>query len=297
MTLDWVQAAQSRPTPTPARWTGVTPSRRCPICGKPDWCSIDAVDGTVLCMRIADGTTKHVDLVHGTGYLHKANAPAMPARRSAPPVQRYVAENTQAFVLDYAAIWQRWHKQTADAALKAFASQLGVTCVSLKRLSVVRCKERNAWAFPMYDAIRHVVGIRLRADGRKFALPGSHAGLFIPAGLETKPALLICEGPTDTAAALSLGFDAIGRPSCSGGTEYICNLLQAGRRRNVAIIADADGPGRYGANQLADRLLGICQSVKVIDMPHPHKDLREWARMGCKKVSMQHRIEMTESTQ
>ncbi len=289
----WVEAARCTPVPPPpARWMRVSHARPCPICGKPDWCSIDAADGTVLCMRVGSGAQQRLDLGHGVGFLHKPNGDVFPTRmRSATPADRYVSESTQPFKLDYEAIFRRWRARTSATSVDMFAERLGVSRVSLERLGVVRCDERKAWAFPMHDAIRRVVGVRFRSDdGCKFALPGSHSGLFIPAGLESRTKLLICEGPTDTAAALTLGFDAIGRPSCSGGTEHLCNLIQAGRRRDVIIVADSDGPGRAGAIQLADRLLGISGTVKNIET-HPHKDLRAWLRVGCRQVSLLHLIE------
>lgn len=289
----WTEAALSSPIPPPSRWKRVTHAHPCPICGKPDWCSVDAADGTALCMRIGDGASQHIDQGHGLGHIHKPNGDIMPCTRRAAPVRRYVAESTNTFTLDYDAIFARWRANTSSTSLDLLAESLGVSRVSLERLGVVRCNERRAWAFPMHDAIRRVIGVRFRADDHsKFALPGSHSGLFIPAGLDTRSTLLICEGPTDTAAALTLGFNAIGRPSCSGGTEHLCNILQAGRRRDVVIVADSDGPGRYGANLLADRLQGICTTIKLIET-HPHKDLREWLRVGCRRVSLQHLIEQT----
>jgi len=61
-----------------------------------------------------------------------------------------------------------------------------------------------------------IIGIRRRLpNGRKISLTSSKTGLFIPADLSPEGLLLICEGPTDTAAALDLGFAAIGRPNCN----------------------------------------------------------------------------------
>ncbi len=125
----------------------------------------------------------------------------------------------------------------------------------------------------MRDEMGSVIGIRLRrSDGFKWAIRGSRNGLFIPAGAYFHHhTLCICEGPTDTAAALTLGLQVIGRPFCRGGTQMLvsfCRQLQA----PVAIVSDADGPGIAGAEALADELVGVTK-VRVI-RPLKGKDLR-----------------------
>jgi hypothetical protein len=79
----------------------------------------------------------------------------------------------------------------------------------------------------MMDVAGRVQGIRLRfSNGRKLAVRGGREGLFVPSGLAATNQLLICEGPTDTAALLDLGFAAVGRPSCAGGTRLLVELLR-----------------------------------------------------------------------
>ena len=127
----------------------------------------------------------------------------------------------------------------------------------------------RAWSFPMSDPAQHVVGIRLRRpDGTKLSVPGGKEGLFIPVGQPTGPAgarLLICEGVTDTAALLDLGFPAVvGRPSCSGGVALIVALVQERRPAEVVLMADADEPGVRGANNLASVLVAYGPAVRVV---------------------------------
>jgi len=288
----WTEAArQIRPVEPrePVRWVRCSKSRRCPICGRPDWCNV-AEDGSLAtCMRIEHGSVCRKDLGHGVGYIHRIHEPLdwPPSRPSPPPA---LPPPEHEFALDYDAILARWHAATSAADLEQFAFGLGVRVDALVDLDVAWCPERQAWAFPMHDERRQVVGIRLRTETRKFALPGSKTGAFIPAGMDSRSLLLICEGPTDTASALSLGFQAIGRPSCSGATAIIADLLQAGRRRPVVIVADADGPGRAGARQLADRIIGLCQGVRIIT-PAPHKDLRAWLQTGATPAALLLRIE------
>ncbi len=124
-------------------------------------------------------------------------------------------------------------------ALGRLADGLGGTAVSLRRLQIGWSKRHQAWTFPMVGADGNILGIRLRlTDGLKLAVRGGREGLFVPEDLGTDRRLLICEGPSDTAAMLDLGFDAVGRPSCTGGQRQVSE---------VVIMADGDGPGRRGA--------------------------------------------------
>lgn len=106
---------------------------------------------------------------------------------------------------------------------------------------------------------------------------------------------MICEGPTDCAALLDLGFDVLGRPSCSGGIDIVRSYL-AGKRADVVIVADHDNdkvnpqgvtfnPGIDGALQLAKGLRGVAWSVKII-VPLG-KDVREWVGRGATRVAFE----------
>jgi len=102
------------------------------------------------------------------------------------------------------------------AALSRLSKELGVSVQSLRRLGVG--SNGAGYTFPMSDAEGKVIGLRTRyPSGGKAAEKGSRNGLFIPADLPDDGLLLICEGPSDTAAALDLGFAAIGRANYGTG--------------------------------------------------------------------------------
>jgi DNA primase len=130
-----------------------------------------------------------------------------------------------------------------------------------------------------------VRGIRLRRPGGyKFAVKDGRDGLFLPAGAEAAGGpLLICEGPTDAAALIDMGFGAgavAGRPSCTGGVKLLCELVRRRRPLEVVVLADGDEPGRRGAANLASVLLAYAPAVRVIAPPEGVKDAREWLRAG-----------------
>jgi hypothetical protein len=149
----------------------------------------------------------------------------------------------------------------------------------------------NAFTFPMTDADGGVIGIRRRfLTGSKCSVRGSRSGLFVPTSPEDGNRLLICEGATDTGAALDLGFDAIGRPSCNSGIEMIARVARG--RNEVVIVGDNDHAGRRGAAKLADALVLHC-SVKVIYPPEGAKDLRQWLRQGLTQEDFSNAIQET----
>ncbi len=148
-------------------------------------------------------------------------------------------------------------------------------------MSVGYLESRRAWAFPMRDARGRALGVRLRLpSGRKLSIKGSKEGLFLPDDLHAGGRLLIAEGPTDTAALLDLGFDAVGRPSCTGGTKHIVALAKRLKPVEIAIVADGDGPGQRGADRLAVALLAYVPIVRVVIPPPGVKDARDWKRAG-----------------
>jgi DNA primase len=144
----------------------------------------------------------------------------------------------------------------------------------------------------MTDASGNILGIRLRRpNGFKFAVTGGREGLFLPTAESTDQRLLICEGPTDTAALLDLGFGAVvGRPSCTGGVKLLLELAQRRRPAEVIIVADADEPGQRGANNLASVLVAHVSKVLVIQPPAGIKDARDWLRASADRRTVEQAI-------
>jgi phage/plasmid primase-like uncharacterized protein len=142
----------------------------------------------------------------------------------------------------------------------------------------------------MRNANREIIGLRTRhADGHKESVQGSRSGLFMALDQDPCDPLLIAEGPTDTAALLELGFDAVGRPSCNGGGDYLVPLVA---NRRIVIVADDDVPGWAGANALAAKLHRGCTSIKIVTPPYC-KDAREWCKDGADRTELELIIEST----
>lgn len=125
----------------------------------------------------------------------------------------------------------------------------------------------------MHKADSTFSGMRLRgADGAKWSVPGGKEGMFMTY-LKFDADFCIVEGPTDLAALVSLGFNGLGRPNCSGAIKDIVEFCKE-ERINPIIIADDDAPGIKGANELA-RLINGAKTWMV-----PAKDVREFVKEG-----------------
>ncbi|MDD4862279.1 MAG: hypothetical protein PHI33_09215, partial [Smithellaceae bacterium] len=167
----------------------------CPVCGKKDWCCDFPSLGKTCCMRI-----KSDKPAHNGGWWHQI--------KDMPKKVEYHKQIKPQRPVNLKRTWESWSSMTDDDDIKTCALRLGVSSESLSDLGMAWAWQYGAWAFPMRDGAGGVVGIRLRGEtGKKWAVAGSRQGVFMPtAWPESTQVALICEGPTDTAAALSIGF-------------------------------------------------------------------------------------------
>jgi hypothetical protein len=78
-----------------------------------------------------------------------------------------------------------------------------------------------------------------------------------------------------------MGFRGVaGRPSCTGGSRLLVELVRRRPPSEVVIVADGDEPGRRGADDLASVLLAYAPAVRAIAPPEGVKDARAWLRAG-----------------
>lgn len=260
-------------TASSAEWRRVTRHERCPVCNHPDWCTIGVA--FVCCMRVQSPRP-----AHNGGWLHHlAGAPApapIPRPKPEPP-----SVNCTAYLSHL----------ISDPRL--LANRIGVEPWACYALRTAWDNDRRAWAWPMKDPWGNVIGIRFRNDaGVKWTLTGSHNGLFLPL-MPPQELCVICEGPTDTAAALSLGFFSIGRPMCVGLENQVNRYLQLKDVRRALIISDNDERSFKGANgrqvNQLDRgnqgYLGAVKLAAALPVPSailmlPAKDMRAFYQQG-----------------
>jgi len=254
----------------------VSKKRPCRVCGKSDWCGYSEDEAVSVCMRVESSQP-----ARNGGWVHVGTEarPTVFVPRTK-PISKPALFNAPALI-------EAWTADTSLSALCAHAENLGVSATALAELGACWADPFHAWAFPMRDGSGHTVGIRLRnEDAKKWAVAGSREGLFYPKVLPDDHVAIVCEGPTDTAAALTIGLKAVGRPSCLGAMEPFRSLTRRYRITHLLIISDNDPPrkrpdggwwqpGLDGAMKLAN----ACGLPFKLIVP-PVKDLREWVRSG-----------------
>lgn len=251
-------------------WPHVTKQNPCPICGKDDWCQIG--DKAIKCMRI-----ESLRPCKGGGWYHFQDDGVphivIPKKKSV----QVIPINIESTIL----FWSS--RKDHDALIHGLAFNLGVSIDSLLLLGVVWAQQYDAYAFPMRDGLGNAVGIRLRnKEGKKWAVTGSRQGLFFAQSIEWSDPVYICEGPTDTAAAMTIGLNAIGRPSCNCSCEQLIIALHRIGARRVVIIADHDAPKANGAMPGLDgaRKLKKELPIRSTILLLQQKDIREFVNMG-----------------
>ncbi len=256
-------------------WRRVSHEVPCPICKKTDWCMITTDGVKAICQRI-ESTKK----VGEAGWLHDVAGPLAREYAKLPPP---VVEPKRT---DLAELANQYAKTMSAIELKRQADNLGVTTHGLIRLSVGW--DGSALTFPMKNAKEDTIGIMRRfPDGNKLSIKGGTLGLFTPSWFcDPFAKLLVCEGATDAAAALSLGINnVIGRPNCGAGGKLIGELVEARKVKRVVIISDNDDAGVHGARDLAKMLCGAAR-VKIITPPAGIKDMRDWYKKGCTRQAI-----------
>ena len=246
----------------------------CSICGHADWCLV-AIDGSdrVLCQR-AESPRRWKD----AGWIHGSPLPTDRPRC-------VTIENTPN-VDEWDRIARDYRTRLLEDSIRRLelALDLGVSVASMDALFVGLHGRASTW--PMRDHHGRMIGMRLRYPKAKRAIPGSRNGLFIPS-LPEQELVLVTEGESDLAAALTLDFFGIGRPGCAGGTNLIVRWLRARSPRDVVIVADMDEPGILGAVELGKAVLPFANSTRVV-FPPPHaKDLRAAVRAGATNADVQ----------
>lgn len=256
-------------------WPPATKDRPCPICGKPDWCSFG--DYQMKCQRIQSNRE-----AKGGGWLHY-----YPDKCYVPTKPLFVpSSRPKKDPSDFKPMLENFRNFTTTANYEVLSNKLGVKVESLLELDAAWSRSHQAWAFPMRNAQREIVGIRLRSmAGDKWAVKGSTQGLFLPSRVPFYEPAVIVEGPTDAAAALSIGLYPIGRASCTSGADDINAYLATLKARRVVIVADNDEdkicngrklrPGIDGALRLQEKL----KAKSCIWLP-VEKDLRAFVNRG-----------------
>lgn len=248
-------------------WKRVDKERRCPICGKYDWCLVAADGRAAICQRIKSDRPMRA----GVGWLHLVGDESPSKWRT---VQRLKPRRSS---LELTELAKQCCKSMSVDNLNTLAFRLGVSADSLRELRVGWSAVKHAYSFPMRDELGRVCGIRYRCEisGKKFSESGGREGMFyLPPAIADY--LVIVEGASDAAAVMTVGFDSvIGRSNNVGNVEQLLSIIRGHRFNRVVIVPDNDEAGHRGANALVTAIVAAdMPEPEIVKLPDDFKDCR-----------------------
>jgi len=281
-------------------WQRVSRAEPCRICGKPDYCT-RSDDGAECCMRVES----QVPMKNG-GWLHRnGDAPRLVVVK---PKERRKTDTELSN--RFGPLARSWYVKQSEA-MTHLAGLLGVTTASLDRLHIGF--DGEAFTCPEVNNHYQVVGVNRRfPNGRRFYVIGSRPALtYAEDWSDGIGPILIVEGASDVAAGLTLGLCVVGRPSNTGGVDYLTRLLSKHGDRRIVLIAERDEkdratlvrhrpdcrccgqcfPGKFGAVQMSIRLSKrLDRIVEWSFLVDAAKDLRAW--LNGKKADVNNELAM-----
>lgn len=279
-------------------WCRFLPREACPICGHCGWCTVSPDGDLIRCMRVeSDRPSEGRD--GQRGWLHPI--PDAAATVPSEKLQPYSVTGPKRSPGEWALLVKQQRSALSPDKLEKLSAKLGVTADSLKAFGIGWDAESGCYSFPMYDAARKVIGVRLRVpepkDARRWiCVRGSANGLFVPDDYMAQKGdpLLLPEGPTCAAAARDRGLRAVGRANSSAGLSMLADFLRGGMRQDAVVVGENDGPvwamvpsppppafpGFEGAVKCCRAIAADVNRLRCIIPPKPHKDLRDWVKDG-----------------
>lgn len=285
-----------------SEWIRVTKSDVCPICESDTWCGVSEDKAVCRCMRVE--SDKPAFGKDGRGWIHRlSDTPLPPQPRSSPPKRKRLSDHELHAKL---APFARHHYIGNETVVKELAIELGVAYWALDVLHVGYVDEGSAscFTFPEQNHRGQIVGISRRyTGGRKYSIGGASRGLsYCDDWQDYTGPIYIVEGGSDVAAGLTLGLCAIGRPSNTGGVDYLVKMLGRHRDRRIVVLGERDRkphdelkpkarsrhdpkcrycmhcyPGMAGAVHVSGALRKrLSRKVEWRMPPDKAKDLRSW---------------------
>ena len=261
-------------------WIRVSPhASPCPVCEKPDNCTVSRDGQMVWCGRISEGSIRENK---GGQYLHRIVDDYQQAPRVYVPAPQPKQKRSRTDLPTIASAWSR----NAEEPRNRLAKELGIPVMGLIALEVGWNHSDRRWSFPEKDAAGKVIGISTRfEDGSKKRLTGGKAGLTYACQWNngSGPVFLV-EGGSDTATLIGIGHNVVGRPSNLGGVALLTELLADVREgQDIIVIGERDEkpdgrwPGKEGAIKTARQLAdGLNRTVYWSLPPDNAKDSRAW---------------------
>lgn len=259
-------------------WVNVADVKmKCPVCGRPDWCLLSICGKKIICPRVKSNV-----VMGSAGYLHKVFDNGLCSDKVPRKRRSNRCVNWRSLARQY---YRKGHRN--PRRMEALSTELCLPIDNLRKKWGVGW-DGDAYTIPAKNGAEELIGIMRRfPDGEKIWVSRSRNGLFIPKIKTWSGNLFICEGFSDAATLIELGFRALARSNCQTGLDYIKDLLhRKSGIGQVAIVGDNDprnvhgNVGQRGATKLARQLYGGEYCVAVTDVPEKYKDMRQWIQQG-----------------
>ena len=262
-------------------WTRVSKSHPCPICGKPDNCSISIDGNAVWCGRIESPKQNS-----GGQWFHKLSDENRPAsfvhpshKRKEKPKRTDWPEVSQALAsCDPGRIDQL---ATRLIVPQWALSELGCGWGSIDDWKTHQVNaSTDAYSMPERSADGVVIGINRRfPNGKKIHAQGGSRGLTFAADWSTLQPITLCvEGFSCTSAAVAMGLSVVGRPGAAAGADHLVELFRE-HDGQIVIVAERDenGAGERGAISISKRLSDeLGRVIHWSFPPESAQDTRSW---------------------
>jgi hypothetical protein len=260
-------------------WIRVSHASPCPVCEKPDNCTVSSDGKMVWCGRISNGSIRENQ---GGQFLHRLREDDRYVERVQIPIPQ---PKQKAPRTDLPAIASAWSRNATEPRNR-LAKHLGISLAGLTALDVGWNESSRCWSFPEKDASGNIIGVNTRMEnGSKMRLAGGKAGLTYSCQWNkgSGPVLLV-EGGSDTAALTGIGLNAVGRPSNLGGVALLTELLaDVSIQQDIVVIGERDlkpnghWPGKEGAIKTARKLADALNRTVFWSLPPDNaKDSRAW---------------------
>lgn len=250
------------------QWVRVSPSMKCPVCKKNDWCCLHVLGKKVLCSRVRGVVRTRA------GWIHKLYDNGLLSSKK-------IIRRRSNRAINWATLNQLYIQQGVKR-LSDLSRKLSLSVAVLQKFLVGW--DGEAYTIPSRNGFREMNGIMRRwPDGSKKWMTRSRNGLFIPRMKSIEGNLFVNEGWTDAGALVELGFRAIARANCNTGLEYIKDFIADNRNiAQVVVVGDNDvdnvhgDVGKQGAERLARELYGSKVQIGVLEIPTQFNDMRNW---------------------
>jgi hypothetical protein len=177
-----------------------------------------------------------------------------------------------------------------DRQVDELARRPGVAAPSLARLGVAYDREFSRWVVPLSDHLGRAVGLTyVYPAGGWTSAPGSWSGLLIPSGLDVRGPLFLTIGAAGTAAVLSVGAAALGRPDSVATALQVrwarAAICEQSGRTSVVVLRNR-GSDRYEKSTkrcveiLGIRLMFHCPPVVCAAPADGFSTIEEQVRAG-----------------